>query len=70
MFEINGGYGGRCVIAGRMINWCLDDELWIHPGFLAPPAISMAPVMKAIMREGLGGCGMGGTIGTSAPLYS
>lgn len=24
-----------CVIAGRMINWCLDDELWIHPGFLA-----------------------------------
>lgn len=18
-----------------MINWCLDDELWIHPGFLA-----------------------------------
>lgn len=33
-------------------------------------AKSMVPLMKAIMREGLGGCGMGGTIGTSAPLYS
>lgn len=33
--EINERRGGRCIIAGRMINWCLDDELWIHPGFLA-----------------------------------
>lgn len=32
VFEIN---AGRCVIAGQMINWGLDDELWIHPGFLA-----------------------------------
>lgn len=35
VFKINWRYGGRCVIVGRMINWCLDDELWIHPGFLA-----------------------------------
>ena len=35
MLEINGSYGGRCVIAGRMTDCCLDDELWIHPGFLA-----------------------------------
>jgi len=38
--------------------------------FWQPPAISMALVMKAIMRDGSGGCGMGGTIGTSVPLYS
>lgn len=24
-----------CNKPGRMINWCFDDELWIHPGFLA-----------------------------------
>lgn len=32
--EINGRWNGRCVMAGQMINWCLDDELWRHPGFL------------------------------------
>lgn len=25
----------RCLIAGQMIHWCWDDELWTHPGFLA-----------------------------------
>lgn len=38
--------------------------------FWWPPAILMVPIMEAIMKEGVRGCEMGGTTGTSVSLYT
>lgn len=66
-FEID----GRRAVAAPMINWPADDELQMRSGFCRRvPAILTLRLMKAIMRDGLGGTRDGeGTMGTSAPLH-
>lgn len=66
-FEID----GRHAVAAPMINWPADDELQMRSGFCRRvPAILTLRLMKAIMRDGLGGTHDGeGTMGTSAPLH-
>lgn len=66
-FEID----GRRAVAVAMINWPADDELQMRSGFCRRvPAILTLRLMKAIMRDGLGGTRDGeGTMGTSAPLH-
>lgn len=53
-----------------MINWGLDDELWRHPGSLTAACCIDGTTNEGNNEDGLGGCWMGGTIGTSAPLYT
>lgn len=66
-FEID----GRRAVPVPMINWPADDELQMRSGFCRrAPVILTLRLMKAIMRDSLGGTRDGeGTMGTSAPLH-
>lgn len=48
-----------------MINWCLDDGLWIQPGFLAAAFHIDGTGNEGNNEEGSERCGMGGTMGAS-----